>query len=257
MEIIDLIRNEYLSIVFGGLGGIATAFFTQKILNKRGTFSYFVTHNRVGLSSKDSLFGDVSVTWNSNPVDHLFLSTIELKNESLNDYENVVIQTYSSDTKLLTESTQIIDTPTVLVWTESYKQKIHLEPGKEPTENQLNIYRGQREYIIPVFNRGQKVNITYLNAANSSALPNIWLSATIKGVKIKFQVPDPQIYGVPRPKAAIAGIVLGLILLAPLVLYVKNSWIIALASLAYGFCVVLPGAYLIKGYKKFREVIGG
>lgn len=257
MEILDLLKNEYLSIVFGGLGGVSAAFFTQKILNKRGTFSYFVNHNRVGSSSQDTLFGNVSVTWNNNPVDHLFLSTIDLKNESLNDYENVVIQTYTNDTKLLTEATQIIGTPAALLWTEAYKRKVQLEQGKEPTENQLNIYRGQREYLIPVFNRGQQVRITYLNAANSNETPSIWLSAILKGVKVKFQIPQAQIYGVPRPKAAIVGVILGLVLLVPLVNFVSNSWAIALASLAYGYLVVLPGVYLIKGYRKIREVIGG
>jgi hypothetical protein len=60
MEFIELIKAEYLAIIFGGLGGVATAFFTQKVLNKRGLFSYFVNHNRVGVSSQDSVFGNVS-----------------------------------------------------------------------------------------------------------------------------------------------------------------------------------------------------
>lgn len=44
MEIIELFKSEYLSIVFGSLGGLVTTVLTQKVVNKRGLFSYFVTH---------------------------------------------------------------------------------------------------------------------------------------------------------------------------------------------------------------------
>jgi hypothetical protein len=257
MEFIELIKAEYLAIIFGGLGGVATAFFTQKVLNKRGLFSYFVNHNRVGVSSQDSVFGNVSVTWNGKAVDHLFLSTIELNNESLEDYENVVIQTYSNDTSLHTESTQIIGTPNLLEWTESYKRKLEVPEGGEATETQLNIYRGQREHLIPVFNRGQKVRITYMNAAESTKMPTIWLSATLKGVKVKFKIPQQEILGVSRPRAAIIGALIGLLLLFPLVIFVKNSWAIALAAITYGYFVVVPGAYALKAYRKARDLIGG
>jgi len=257
MDLIELIKNEYLSIIFGGLGGISTAFFTQKILNKRGKFTYFVAHNRVGVSTQDEVFGDVSVTWNERVVDHLFLSTIELSNESLNDYENVVIQTYTNDTKLLTESTQVLGTPNILQWTDEYNGKLHVEKGKDPTDTQLNIYRGQREYLIPVFNRGQKINITYLNAAESSETPHIWLSATIKGVKVKFQEPEVLVYGVSRLRAALVGVILGLFLLVPLVLYISNNWIVASIALFYGFIVVAPGVFIIKSYQRLRNLIGG
>jgi hypothetical protein len=257
MEFIELIRNEYLSIVFGGLAGIGTAWLTQRVLNKRGLFGYYVTHNRLGMSSNDSIFGNVSVTWNDNPVAHLFLSTIELKNESLNDYENVAIQTYTSDTRLLTESTHVLDSPNVIEWSEKFRAKLHVEPGHNPTEAQQNIYNGQREYIIPVFNRGQVVRINYLNAANSESIPNLWLSATIKGVRIKFRVPKNQIFGVPQPLAGIVGAVFGLAGIIPLVLYVENLWVIALVVYAYGLVAQLPGVAFIKLYRKSRELIGG
>ncbi len=257
MDLIDLVRGEYLSIIFGGLGGIFTAWLTQKVINRRGLFSYFVTHNRVGMSSEDSLFGNVSVKWNNNPVNHLFLSTVELKNESLNDYENVIIQTYSDDTNLLSESTQILDTPNIIDWTEKFATKLHVTPGEDPTEAQHDIYNSQREYLIPVFNRGQQIRISYLNAAKSGETPTIWLSATLKGVKVKFQAPQNQIYEVPQPLAASVGVVLGLVGLIPLVIFVSNNWAVALIAISYGFIAQLPGVFVIKAYRKFREFIGG
>lgn len=98
MDILELVKNEYVSLIFGGIGGIFTAWLTQRVLNKRGVFSYYVIHNKVGASVQDAVFGNVSVTWNNESIQHLFLSTLDMKNESLNDYENVVVRTYTDDT---------------------------------------------------------------------------------------------------------------------------------------------------------------
>ena len=257
MDILEILKNEYLSIVFGGLAGILTAWITQRVLNKRGLFSYFVNHNRVGISTEDTIFGNVSVTWNSNPIKHLFFSTLELKNESLNDYENVIIRTYTNNTTLLSESTQIVDTPNILEWTEKFKDQLHVENGASPTGAQIAIYNSQREYLIPVFNRSQVIRISYLNSANSDEVPSIWLSATVKGVKVKFRVPLKQIYGVPQPLAALTGVIIGILCILPLVLFVSNSWVVALSAITYGFVAQVPGALFIKMVRKVREAIGG
>lgn len=257
MNIIETLTGEYLSMVFGGIAGIATAWITQRTLNKRGVFSYFVHHNKIGVSSDDPIFGKVSVTWNNLPIQHLYLSTIELKNESLNDYENVIIQTYTSDTKLLNESTYIVNSPKILELTDEYKKKIHVNKGEEPTDTQFNIYRGQREYIIPVFNRGQVIKINYLNSANTENTPNIWLSSSVKGVKVKFQVPQRQVFGVSQPRAALVGALLGLLSLIPLTYFFSNTWVVGFLALAFGFFVVIPGAYTVKAYRFLREAVGG
>ena len=134
---------------------------------------------------------------------------------------------------------------------------MHVEKGAQPSDEQRHLYNNQREYLIPVFNRGQSVRISYLNAADTEAVPSIWLSAAMKGVKVKFQVPQQQIFGVSRPRAATLGAVLGIVGFIPLAYFVQNTWIVGAVSLAFGYFVVVPGAYIIKGYRKLREIIGG
>ncbi len=257
MDIFEIFKSEYLSLIFGGLGGIGTAWITQRVMNRRGLFSYFVNHSKIGISTNDSVFGNISVTWNENQVNHLFLSKIELKNDSFNDYENVVINTFTSDTRLLSESTQLADTPSILEWTDKFKKKLHVEPDEHPTDAQIAIYNGQREYNIPVFNRGQTVKINYLNSAISEKMPDIWLSTTIKGVKVKFRTPQNQLFDVPVPLAALVGVLIGAILLFPLVLLFSNSWLIAGLAMIYGFIAQIPGAFTVKVARVIRETIGG
>lgn len=257
MDILQLLQSEYISILAGVLGGIATAFLTQRVLNKRGIFTYSVTHTRVGVTAEDAIFGNVAVSWNGNPVQNLYLSTIEMKNESMNDYENVVVCAFTNDSRLMTEQTQLLDTPNILEWSEKYKNQLHVEPGGEPSEKQWATYNGQREYIIPIFNRGQSIKITYLNSAKTNAMPSIWLSVAQKGVKLKFQGPQNQILGVPQNQAAFVGVVLGVAVLVALVIFVIEPWVVAMAAMTYGLVAQLPGAYAIKAIRRLKEAIGG
>jgi len=256
MNLIQIIQNKYITIAISGvIGGIIT-WFIQRVLNKRGTFSYFVNHLRVGMTTEDKIFGSIAVTWNGHPIPNLFLSTIELANESLNDYENVIVHIYTSDTELLSEHTQIIDTPNILEWTDKYRKQVHVEPGQSPNDNQKLIYFGQREYIIPVMNRGQKIRITYLNSAKGSKVPTIWVSVLQKGVKLKFRVLQRNIFGIPQTHAALAGLVIGVAVIIVLGLFVSNHWIAIVVALTYGLIAQLPGAYILKFLQKIREAIG-
>lgn len=257
MNLLDLLSNQYVSIIAGGLGGVLTAWLTQRVVNRRGVFTYFVSHNRVGMSTEDAIFGTVAVSWNGKPITNLYLSTIEMKNESLNDYENVVICAYTSDTKLMTEQTQILDTPKILEWSEQYGKKQHVEPGQEPTEQQWNMYNGQREYIIPTLNRGQSIKLTYLNSATGTGMPSIWLSTAQKGVKLKFRAPQNQILGVPQNRAALLGVLLGIAVAIVLAWYVANTWVVAIVALSYGLIAQVPGAYMVKLLRYIREAVGG
>ena len=257
MSVLQMLQSEYISILAGGLGGIVTAWLTQRILNKRGIFSYSVTHTRVGVSTEDAIFGSVAVSLNGKPVQNLYLSTIEMKNVSMYDYENVVVSAFTNDTKLMTEQTQLLETPNELEWHEKYKQQLYVEPGSGPTDNQWNTYNGRREYVIPIFNRSQSIKITYLNSAKSSAVPTIWLSVVQKGVKLKFQGPQNQILGVPQGQAAFVGVLIGIAVLVLLVLFLSEPWIVTVAAMTYSLIAQLPGAYAIKILRRAREAIGG
>jgi len=257
MTVIEFIKAEYVSVLAGAIGGVATAWFTHRVLNKRGTFSYFVNHSRVGLTVEDAVFGKVTALWNANEIQNLYISSIELANESMNDYENVVVRTYTNDTRLLSEQTQILDTPNVLEWTEHFKQQLHVEPGAQPTDSQWAIFSGQREYIIPVMNRGQTVKFTYLNSANQFEAPTIWLSVAQKGVKVKFRVPQPLVFGVPRPKAALAGVLVCLCVVLGLLQTQISPYAIAMIALSLGLVAQLPGAYTVRLLRKIYNAIGG
>lgn len=254
---IEILKTQYASVISGAIGGVLTAWLTHRVVHKRGTFSYHVNHSRVGITTDDAVFGKVEASWNGNKIQNLYISNVELTNESMNDYENVVVQVYTSDTQLLSESTQVGNGPDILEWTDKYKKRIVVAQNTEPTTAQRGIYFGQREYAIPVFNRGETVRLTYLNSAITAKAPTIWVAVAIKGVKLKFRVPQPLVLGVPKLRAAIVGGLVCLVVVIALLLTPTLHWLVALVALALGFFAQVPGAYAVRACRKLYNVIGG
>ena len=149
--------NRLAVALIAAIIGAILSLVVQRILNKRGIFTYFVQHYQIGESTDDAVFGTIQVTWNERPVSNLYLSTIELKNESLKDYEDVVVKVFTNDTYLWTEKTEIVGTTQYLRWTAEFAAELSVEQGKQPTETQWDLYRRERKYIVPVMNRGQVV----------------------------------------------------------------------------------------------------
>jgi hypothetical protein len=257
MDLSILFENKYLIALSSSVGGIILTLLTQQILNKRGLFTYFVAHNRVGVSADDAIYGSVRVTWNDNPIAHLFMSTVELINRSTKDYESVIVRVFTNDTALLTERTEIVGTIRIAEFTESYVSQLIVPEGHEPTEAQQNLYRSQRDYMIPTMNRGQVVRFQYLNAAHSEAQPSIWLDILHKGVKLKFQVARNVILGVPQPTAAIAGTGLGVVFVGLVIAYSENVFAAAVPSFLFGLIAQIPGAYAVRLWWRFRDWSAG
>lgn len=250
------LENQLVVVLLSVVVGAILTLITQRILNKRGVFTYFVWHNRVGVSADDAVFGTVRVTWNDNPVANLYSSIVELRNESLKDYENVNVRIFSNDTILLTEQSEILDTTRLVEWSEEFSRRLMVPPGTQPTESQKYLHASQREYLIPTMNRGQAVRLAFLNEARPEKQPSIWLDVLHKGVKVKFRVHQNEFLGVPQPAAALVGSALGIVFIGIVIALVNTVWIAALSCFIYGIMVLVPGALSIKLWRWLRDSIG-
>ena len=257
MELTFLQQNPLIVALLSAVVGAILTLLTQRILNKRGLFTFFVLHYRIGVSADDAVFGTVRVTWNNQPVNNLYLSSIELRNESLKDYENVTVRVHTNDTVLLTERTEIVGTSHMLQWTKDFEHKITVPPSSQPTSSQQKLYDSQREYVIPTMNRGQRVRLTYLNAAKTGQQPTISVDILHAGVKTKFRVAQSEFFGVPQSTAAWIGSASGVVFVAVVIAIVETSWLAAVVSFLYGLIVLVPGAGLIRLWRWLRDSFGG
>lgn len=253
---VEILSNPWLFAAISGLAGAVLTIAVQRVLNKRGLLTYAAVHNRVGMSAEDTVFGSVQVTWNGNPIANLFISTIEMRNESLRDFEGVTVRVWTTSALLLTERTEIPGTIQGLEWTPAFAERLAIPPGAEPSPEQFALVRGQRDYLIPTLNRGQVIRFTFLNAAESSEAPSIWLDVLHPGVKLKYRVVPQEFLGVPQPAAALAGTLLGLVVVPVIVTSLQNAWVIAVLAFVYGVLVLLPGALMLKLWRWARDSLG-
>lgn len=252
-----MLENKFVIAVVSWMGGILAAVLVQQILSRRSVLSYFVNHWKVGTSAEDRTFGNVQITWNGTQVPNLYLSTVELTNESSRDLLNVHIKAYSDDTTLLSEFPQLMGTTHFVKYSPEYEQQITVAPGVAPTQRQRDIHGQGRDYLVPVFNRGQVIRFQYLNISKSDKQPSIWLEIIHPGVLLRFRPPLNQIFGVPQPMAALAGTLLGLLFATLLYAYSPYVWLIAFGSLLFGFIAQVPGAYAIRAFRRVRVWLTG
>ena len=239
------------------LVSIVGTIISQHLLNRRARFRYSVVHSRVGVSADDVIFGSIKLTWNGNPVANLYTSTVELVNESMRDFENIVVTIYTADTNLLTQRTEIVGSTQILNWTSQYAETLRVPDGQKPTPQQFELYNSHRDFLIPVMNRQQKVRLTFLNAAKTQTQPSLWLDILHKGIKVRFGVADNQIFGVSQQMASLVGSILGLVVVGVIILFVPSIWIATVIAFVYGLFAQAPGAYFIKASRAIQHFFGG
>lgn len=125
--------------------------------------------------------------------------------------------------------------------------------GSEPTDAQFELYRHQRDYLVPTMNRGQMLRFQYLNVVHPEEQPAIGVEVLHKGVKCKFRTATNQFLGVPQREAALAGTVVGLVAVGFVIVSVQSVPFAALLSFVIGWLVLVPGAYTVKAWRKLRD----
>ena len=219
MDIETLLNNKAFIALASAFGGFAVSSIRQAWINKRALFTYYVFHNQIGLTADDEIYGSVKVTWNDNPIARLYLSTVELINESTKDFEQVTVRVFTNNSELLTERAELSNTTRNLDFTDEYKREIFVPEGQQPTNSQFDLYRRRRDYIIPTMNRGQKVRFELLNAAKTEEHPSIWVEILQKGIYCKFRVAHQLFMGIPQPTAVLVGSAVSFVAIIIILLY--------------------------------------
>ena len=154
------------------------------VRNRRALLTYHVTHDRIGISTFDNIYGEVSVTVGGNQMQNLYMSNVRLVNRSMRDVENLEVKVWAETDhmQLMTEKTHIEGTVESLKHTAEYEEiKNQLQNavagiekakalGDDATAYRIDqaqatnrqIWFTQRWYEVPVLARGQTIRFTYM-----------------------------------------------------------------------------------------------
>lgn len=235
-------------------GGLATRFL-ERLKNRIQELEYKVTHDRVGFSVDDPIFGSVKAIWNGTELSNLYNSTVTISNSTTKDLKEVVVKVYTGSTRLLSQSVSIKDTTYVPPYTDSYKEALQVSPGEQATQVQLNQYFTSREYKIAALNRGQVVVLQYLtHEPNQASSPAVWVEIQQEGLRAVFKKTVPEVHGVPMRYAVAAGLLASIGILIGAVYLNLPTWLAALVAMLGGWFATSIGAWmyrLVKGLIRF------
>ncbi|HCO93726.1 MAG TPA: hypothetical protein DIU00_07225 [Phycisphaerales bacterium] len=256
-----LSQNPLVVALVSLIVGSLLTILVSHLRNKSGVLGYTVVWNRIGISADDNVFGSVRVHWKEHQVRNLFVYTIEIENLATSDYENIDLHFYSGDdTVILSERTAVVDEPRIVHWSPEFQERLCVPDGHQPTEIQFHEYNHKREYRVPVLNRGQKLNFTFLcTKPNDDLDPGIFLSTISKGIRLKrlrtpYVILKP-VFGVPIPVALARGLVISLVVVIFCSLLIKKVWLASVISMVVGLTGQIFGAIVYRFERFVKNAI--
>ena len=247
-----------LVLVAAVAGGLVAQFFAA-LKGRASRFRYSTRVERVGTSADDPVFGEVRVQWRNNDVRNLYMAFIEIENASGRDYEAVDLTIYTgNDTLLLSERTAMIGSPNVVPWSPNFKASLEVPTGGAVTQAQWDTYNHRREYLVPVFNRGQVLEFHYAcTRPNDNLLPQVFVDAPVKGVKLQYRQTARVVMGVPFELALVRGTVSAL-LISVLAAWLSGSiWIATAVGFLAGYTALAQGALVSQVMRRLWTAIFG
>jgi len=255
MNTTSIFTNPYLVALFSATVGGAITYILTRFLNKRSLFSYNYYTEKIAISASDKVFGNIKVTWQDAPVENLYLSTFHLRNASLKDYKDLKLRVYcDAGVTILNDTAFIVNSTQVVGWTDEYRRIIYVESGQAPTEAQSNIYYGQREYLAPVVNRGDMVQIQILVVSHHQRDPMLHLELSHPGTKLKKQGNYNVILGVPISITLPLGFTVSALFTVLFVFNLGAPLLVSFLILIFGLFSQPIAAILYLGFKKLYKI---
>lgn len=251
-----LVDNKAVLAALSAAGGALLGNFVAVYRARIKTIEYTVNHERIGLSAEDALFGTIQVTWQGAAVTNLYLSTVTVQNETTTDYTDFDFKIWTGTTLLLTERTEFPGTTYHPRYSEAFAQAIYVQPGQVPTDAQFATFRHNREYRVPVLNRGQRVVFTYLTSVPvGTDGPGVWVDMLYAGAQVAFRPTAVAIHGVAVRLALPLGLLACLVLVGLCSALVSHVWVAAVVCMVAGLIAQSIGAWLYRGFRLVKQVV--
>lgn len=255
----DPIIEKILFLIIGAVVTIIIG----KLREKTASFYYTPQTTRIGITADDEIYGSMRVFWRDQEMNNLHLSSIEVENRSFRDFENVKFKVYcEKETEMLTERTGIVDTPYVADHSDDFKDRVKQASAPDSEQSVMDILAHQREYNIPVFNRGQKVIFQYLcTRPNDQESAHIFVDCNTKGVRMKkAKVPSvlvTDLFGTPIYIALVRGLIIVVVVYILCGLLIENVWVSSAIAMLSGLMAQLFGAVWYRAERAVLHAIAG
>jgi hypothetical protein len=258
-EILNRLWDPVSTPVLLAFGAIAARLW-QKFLTRLGRFRWSVWHTRVAVAGDHPHVGTIAVSWNGTAVNHLQMCSVELENESGQDFTTVEVKfSYDDGTEFRGEGT-VYGTMQFLPWAPHYAAvlaQLNSVPFAEQSSNDRQFVLTHREYTIPVFNRGARFNMTFLVEPPGIDAPRLHVSCDHPGVRL-YQRSEgrPTLWGVVQTHAAWIGLTVGAGVTIVVSLLTTRTWVVATTAFVLAAFALQTGAALVRTKRWIVKTIG-
>lgn len=245
----------------GAVGMAVVGHLVRRFRERMVTLRWSVRHQSIAITTQDATFGKVEVLHNGRPAQNLTMCYVELENESTRDLTDVEFAVVYGDGTQFIVSVAALRGGKGLGFSPSYSAGINqfLAVPESQRAEKLAAYGflgTSREYSVPVFNRGEKVDLAALVEVPPAVQPKAQLTCVHKGVRLRERPAQPTMFGVIQNHASAVGWVVGVLALLVLAgLGVIQFWPFFFAFLA-GAMVLLIGAAAIWLMRLIVRIIG-
>jgi len=225
------------------------------------TLRWQVSHQPLGFSSQDVLFGTIEIRYNGNPVHNLFFTLIEIQNDSNSDLTNVDLNfVFNDGSEIRMSHGAVQGSANMLPFAEPFETDLRrfltLQQDDPPKAGLPGTLFRRRDYRVPTLNRGAVVRVGMLVQAQTGQQPFIQVASDHPGLRLVFQAPRSLVLGVNHNLAISIGILAGIAIISGLsVIPIGRAWVIA-AAFAIGCFSALLGAGLVRTLRWLRRVFG-
>jgi len=249
-----------IAMIITAIFGLIVGVIVEKFKNRFRTISYLIRTQKVTPALSENLGGQLKITLNNQEINTLKVTTVEIENTNSIDLENIVVK-FSLGKGGIFQGNEgfLVNNSSWIFWTEDYASQyekavkelniIPIDPQtglrEIPHEFQIRIdsLNSNRNYFIPVFNRGEKAIFNFLiEDPIDGTTVDIYPSLIYKSVNFIKKNEDPQQAQNDLLIAVSIGIIAVSILAWLLVsIYPAEKTIII-------WSIVIGGSYSIIGY---------
>lgn len=251
---IGYLHTNHNGIIYSAIAfalGLIVKHFYDTYKSRKSVFRYRLFESLLGFSSDTAIVGRTRFFYNDNLVNNFFSHQFFLKNFSSNDFEKIVLRVWS-------------DVGSQILWASCHKKssmtQIEIAPEflkkfEEASEGMKNLLMGSREFLVPVYNRGEEIEITCYTTNAKEQKPGVYLECDFKGVKVeRMFFEQPILWGVPQHRATLVGLIFGILALILLNRFeLVGKWYPYVTFLVGAF-VTVPGVAIIKFYRMLHHI---
>jgi hypothetical protein len=237
------------------LGGAIFTHLWMRFRNRLITLSWTAEITRVAQSSEGG-FGRITVLYNDVPVKHLHLVVLTVRNESATDLSDIRLMFgFREGSVLLLSTGQLVGDMSGLLLAPKFFDDWRAAQDSQDSVG-LAYFGSHRDYTIPVLNRDAVTRFEIFVAREDDARPDLSVSCTHKGVRLRNRPPAPLFLGVSVARAAITGIVISCLIVLGLTQISMNSTLLSLSAWGIGLIASFVGALSVRLGRVIFRLLG-